>query len=158
MDQPRGVEGDRLVGGDVADHNVAAFCTRHREPLGERGRMADELEEDVAAATSQVAHGLRAGVPRGEVVDVHGVVGAEGPGELEALGDPVEDDDARSSALARDGCREEAEPAGSLDHDGLAGLKPGLVEAIDHLGERAVERRHGEIVKRIRDPSGAASD
>ena len=82
MDQPRGVEGDRLVGGDVADHNVAAFCTRHREPLGERGRMADELEEDVAAATSQVAHGLRARVARHKIVHVQDVVGAERPGEL----------------------------------------------------------------------------
>src|SRR5439155_18168863 len=82
MDQPRGVEGDRLVGGDVADHDVAALGSRHGNALGECGGMADELEDDVAATTCQVAHRLRAGVARGEVVDVHDVVGAEGPGEL----------------------------------------------------------------------------
>src|SRR3989441_3635142 len=68
MDQPRGVEGDRLVGGDVADHDVAALGPRHGDALGERGGMADELEDDVAAAPCQVPHRLRAGVARGEVV------------------------------------------------------------------------------------------
>src|SRR5437016_2362620 len=74
MDQPRGVEGDRLVGGDVTDHDVAA--------LGRRGGMAAGLEDDVAATPGQVANRLRAGVARGEAVDVQDVVGAEGPGEL----------------------------------------------------------------------------
>src|SRR5439155_1360748 len=46
--------------------------------------------------------------------------------------------------------REETEPTGPLDDDALAGLEPGLVKAVDHLGERAVEWRHGEIVERIR--------
>src|SRR5207249_9610088 len=36
------------------------------------------------------------------------------------------------------------------DDDALAGLEPGLVETIDHLGQRAVERRYGEIVERVR--------
>ncbi len=53
-------------------------------------------------------------------------------------------------AAPRDGCREEAEPAGPLDDHGLAGLEPGLVKAVDHLGQGAVERRHGEIVERVR--------
>src|SRR2546427_5236758 len=82
MDQPRGVEGDRLVGGDVTDHDVAALGPRHGDALGERGGMADELEDDVAATPRQVANRLRAGVARGEAVDVQDVVGAEGPGEL----------------------------------------------------------------------------
>src|SRR5439155_25938069 len=82
MDQPRGVEGNRLVGGDVADDDVTALGACHRDALGERGWIADELEDYVAAAPRQVPPRLRAGVARGEVVDVHGVVGAEGPGEL----------------------------------------------------------------------------
>src|SRR5712692_4403438 len=110
VNEPRGVERDRLVGGAVADDDVAALGARHREPLGECCGMADQLHDDVTAAARQLADGLRPRIARGEVVHVQRVVGAEGLREREALGDPVEDDDARGAALARNRAGEEAEP------------------------------------------------
>src|SRR3989442_4303507 len=62
MDQPRGVERDRLVAGDVADPDVAALCPRHGNALDERGACVDAVTDDLAAATGTVPPPLPAGI------------------------------------------------------------------------------------------------
>jgi hypothetical protein len=102
----------------------------------------------VAATAGQVTDLFRALLPAGRA-DVDDVVRAELPRQRETLGHPVEHHDRARPALARDRGGVEAEAAGALDDDGVAGLKPGLVVAVDHLRERAVERRDDEIGQRV---------
>jgi hypothetical protein len=73
------------------------------------------------------------------------VVGAEGAGQLEPLGQPVDHDDLVGAHVARHGHRVDAEAARALDHYRVPRAEPGAPETVEHLGERAVAGR-GDVV------------
>ena len=111
--------------------------------------MSDELRHHVAPAPGEIVDRLDPPLRRLEVVDVERVVRAEALREGEPLGDPVEHDDVDRPRLPGHRRCIEAEPPRALDDDRLAGPEPRLVQAVDDLGEGAVERRDlavGEMV------------
>jgi hypothetical protein len=68
------------------------------------------------------------------------VVGAEGPGQLEPLGEPVDDDDRPRPHVAAHRGGLDPEAPRPLDEEAVAEAEAGLDQAVDDLGEGAVDR------------------
>src|SRR5205809_70349 len=150
--QRRRLQLDLGAAADRADLEIGAALPEHVEALGNHLREADEVAGDVGAgAAGPVADELHAILAFRHLFEVDRVVGAELPCQLESPGDLIDDDHDGGAHVLRDGRGLDAEAAGTLDHDRVAEAQANLVQAEDHLAERAVHRRHEPIGQLGRD-------
>src|SRR5262249_48983050 len=112
--------------------------------------IADQLHHDVGApVVGEAPHAIDPAARGVVLAEVDGLVGPELPRQGEPLVHPVDDHDLPGAHLAGDRAGVDAEPAGPLDDDGLAGAKAGDVQRGVDLGEGAVDagcHRVGDVV------------
>ena len=85
------------------------------------------------------------------------MVGAEGAGELQSLGELVDHDHGAGAHLPRHRHRLDAQTAGALDDHALTERETGPRESEEHLGEGAVHRGHERIGQIVRYPEYGAA-
>src|SRR5262245_55513426 len=144
--QRRRLQLDLGATADRADLEVGAALAEHVDARRNDLRKADEVAGHVrAGATRELAHELDAVLALGDLLQIDRVVGAELTGKLQARRDLIDDDHDGGAHVLRHGRRLDAEAARALDHDRVAEAQADLVEAEDHLAQRAVHRRHERV-------------
>ena len=127
------------VRADLPAHEVTTSPAGHRDSLGEGGAGTGELHHDVSALV-----GCRL-ADRADPVLCLAVAGnwdslgsSPGASHFEPGGRIADHDDPGSASALGQGCREQAQRARTLDHDGLPRLdRAQLAETCDHRAQSA---------------------
>jgi len=135
---------------DVADVHELAVEADHVEAFDRRRGDAHDLHDDVRAApVGEVLHARDPLGRRLQLVDVDRIGRATPLRHLQPVRLAVDRDHLRRAARSRDRRRVDAEAAGALDHHDVAELQFGVLEAVEDLAERAVDRRDRLVRKRV---------